>query len=178
MQETSPREEIIEIDDDSDDPSLPSGDEAFFSLNEVDAAFNDEDTADPTLPQHEQSRRTPQGGVPEFRNFYQTCLHAVIEVFPDICHDHVQQLYDERLQDPGNLQPAVLMHTPHDISQGIIMKILDGGGKYPKEKDRIRELKRKRSMKLNSDDEEAARWRDAARDEARLAVTWRYSEEA
>ena len=178
MQEAYSREEIIEIDDDSDDASLPSGDETFFSLNEVEAAFNDEDTIDPTLIQCEQNRRTPQGGLPEYRNFYQTCLNAVIEVFPDICHDHVQQLYDAGLQDPENLQPAVLMHTPQDISQGIIMKILDGGGKYPKEKDRIKELKRKRSMKLNSDDEEAARWRDAAKDDARLAVTWRYSEEA
>ncbi len=178
MQELFPRGEIIQIEDDSDDLSLPSGDEAFFSLNEVDAAFNNNDSTDPAVFRGERNSRTPRGGLPEYRNFYQTCFNGVVEVFPDISHDHVQQLYDARLEDAETLQVPLLSTTPENVSQEIIMKILDGGGKYPKEKDRIKELKRKRSMKLNSDDEEAARWREAAMDDRRRVVTLRYSEEA
>ena len=178
MQEAFDRGEIIEIEDDSDDSSLPSGDEAFYSLNEVDAAFNDEDNLDSTVLQGERNLRTPLGGFPEYRNFYQSCLNAVVEVFPDICHDHVQQLYDARLEEQQALEPPGLMPAIAIVSQELVMKVLDGGGKYPKEKDRIRELKRKRSLKLNSDAEEAARWKEAARDEARRDVTFRYSEEA
>ncbi len=178
MREAFPDGEIIEIEDDSDDPSLPSEDEAFLSLNEVEAAFNDDDNIDPDVFNHGHNPLALHGVLPNHRNFYQTCLNAVIEVFPDICHDHVQQLYDARLQDPEILQPPLLAPATEVVAQDIITGILDGGGKYPKEKDRINELKRKRSMKLNSDEEEAARWREAARDEARRAVTFRYSEEA
>lgn len=170
--------EIIEIEDDSDDPSLPSEDEAFLSLNEIEAAFNDDDNTGPAMLQDGQNARTLHGGLPARRNFYQTCLNAVVEVFPDICHAHVQQLYDARLQNPDILQPPLLAPATEVMAQDIVTGILDGGGKYPKEKDRIKELKRKRSMKPNSDEEEAARWREAARDEARRAVTFRYSEEA
>ena len=170
--------EIIEIDDDSEDPSLASGDEPFFSLNEVDAAFDDEDNFEASIFGDGTDPWTAQSSVPDRRNVYQTCLNAIIEVFPDICHDHVQQLYDARLEDPETVQPPLRVFAADAVAQEIVMQILDGGGKYPKEKDRIKELKRKRSMKLNSDDEEANRWREAARDEARRAVTFRYSEEA
>ena len=179
MQEALPfTREVIEIEDDSDDPSLASVDEPFFSLNEVDAAFNDGDDLNASIFGDGNDIWPSQTHLPDRRNVYQTCLHAVIDVFPDICHEHVQQLYDARLEDPETMQPPLRAFAADAVAQEIVMQILDGGGKYPKEKDRIRELKRKRSMKINSDDEEANRWRDAARDDARRAVTFRYSEEA
>ncbi len=82
---------------------------------------------------------------------YETCLAELLEVFPGISGEYVQSLYNDlNHQDGPYAQTA---------AQILIEKILDGG-KYPKEKDRIRELKRKRSDK-NSDEEEAARWKYA-----------------
>lgn len=82
---------------------------------------------------------------------YGTCLAGLLEVFPDISREHVQSLYNNL-----NLQDSPFAQT---AAQVLIEKVLDGG-KYPKEKDRIKELKRKRSDK-NSDEEEAARWKYA-----------------
>ena len=82
---------------------------------------------------------------------YDTCLAEILEVFPDISREHVQSLYDElNHQNDPYAQTA---------AQVLIEKVLDGGN-YPKEKDRIKELKRKRSDR-NSDQEEAARWKFA-----------------
>ena len=82
---------------------------------------------------------------------YETCLAEILEVFPDISREHVQSLYNNL-----NHQESPFAQT---ASQILIESILDGG-KYPREKDRIKELKRKRSDK-NSDEEEAARWKYA-----------------
>lgn len=82
---------------------------------------------------------------------YETCLAEVLEVFPDVSREHVQSLYDNL-----NHQAAPFAQT---AAQVLIERILDEG-KYPKEKDRIKELKRKRNDKT-SDEEEAARWKYA-----------------
>ena len=89
---------------------------------------------------------------------YDYCLNEITEVFPDISHDHVKQLYEKHsdplLQDFANSRA---------LSQSLIEQILDAG-KYPKEKDRlreIRELKRKREDP-RSPEEEAARWKNDA----------------
>ena len=66
---------------------------------------------------------------------YQHCLKAVVAVFPDISHDHVQQLWDKSAWG-ALIGSDVLHHT-------LIEKILDGGP-YPKEKDRLRELKKRK----------------------------------
>lgn len=80
---------------------------------------------------------------------YEKCLAEVLELFPDISREHVQSLYNSlNHQDDFYAQTA---------AQVLIEKVLDGG-KYPKEKDKMKELKRKRSDK-NSDEEEAARWK-------------------
>ena len=98
--------------------------------------------------------RTPVAQCSETRTVispYETCLAELLEVFPDISREHVQSLYNNL-----NLQGSPFAQT---AAQVLIEKVLDGG-KYPKEKDRIKELKRKRSDK-NSDEEEAARWKYA-----------------
>ncbi len=87
----------------------------------------------------------------------QKCLNRVLEVFPDISHEHIGQLYDNR--------PAAV-EGGDDPSGALIFKILDSGT-YPKEKDRRILLKRKRENERedeHTDDEKAAAsW--AARDE-------------
>ena len=83
---------------------------------------------------------------------YQSCLKRVLDVFPDVSHDYVQQIYDERVEAIGSDGRHEDMVAP-----SLIEKILDGGA-YPKERDRIRELKRKRSDK-DVDEEEAAKWK-------------------
>lgn len=82
---------------------------------------------------------------------YDACLAEILEVFPDISREHVQSLYNNL-----NHQNGPYAQTAAQI---LIEKVLDGGN-YPKEKDRIKELKRKRSDR-NSDEEEAARWKYA-----------------
>lgn len=89
---------------------------------------------------------------------YESCLKEVTEVFPDISRDHVQQLYDKHRDEPIH---AFANGT--EFSQSLIEQILDAG-KYPKEKDRLREikeLKRKREDP-RSPEEEAARWKNVA----------------
>lgn len=83
---------------------------------------------------------------------YQSCLREILEIFPDISHDHVQHIYNKHTEViiPDGQQE-------NTVAQALIEKILDSGD-YPKEKDRIKELKRKRSDKEN-DEEEAAKWK-------------------
>ena len=66
---------------------------------------------------------------------YQKCLEAIIAVFPDISHDHVQQLWDKSAL--GALIETDVLH------QTLIEKILDGGP-YPKERDRLKEIKKRK----------------------------------
>lgn len=66
---------------------------------------------------------------------YQECLKAILAVFPDISHDHVQQLWN-KLAWGALIGRDALNHT-------LIERILDGGA-YPKERDRLRELKKRK----------------------------------
>ena len=86
---------------------------------------------EPTAPVVEQ---------PDPAALYQAYVSKVLEVFPDICLKHVQQLYDAHTQADGEQRFAA---QEDDISQHVITQILDGG-KYPKERDTRRALKRKR----------------------------------
>lgn len=84
---------------------------------------------------------------------FDACLKEILELFPDVSHEHARGLYDRWINNPGPRQNVV---------QDLIEQILDGG-RYPKERERLRELKelkRKREDK-NSDDEEAERWKFA-----------------
>ena len=66
---------------------------------------------------------------------YDGCLLAIKAVFPDISHEHVEQLWRKT-------ERANFIET-ESLYQHLIEKILDGG-KYPKEQDRIRELKKRK----------------------------------
>ena len=91
--------------------------------------------------------QTRPNGTQNLFDSYQSCLHDILEVFPDISHDYVQQLY--------NKQTESVLPQEDTVTRTLIDKILDTGA-YPKEKDRIRELKRKRN---DNDEEEAAKWK-------------------
>lgn len=69
------------------------------------------------------------------------CVERVAEVFPDICREHVSELYDK----------AAVKHRKQ--SNVIIERILDQGSPYPSAMERTKVLKRKRVV---DPDEEAA----------------------
>ena len=69
---------------------------------------------------------------------HQEFLREALNIFPDISHDHVQKIWDKRA--PFEAQSQGELNTVH---QGLIEKILDGGA-YPKERDRLKELKKRK----------------------------------
>ena len=134
-------------DDDAQDRETPAFRDA-EDLVAFDDDFTFEEDADPPDPE-------------------QVCLEKVLEVFPDIDHEHVRQLYQTRPVVAGGGAP---MGNP---SEELILKILDGGV-YPKEKERRNELKRKRAASATSSEGETAAWEAADRERA----SGHYSEEA
>ncbi|KAI4219412.1 MAG: hypothetical protein L6R36_008339 [Xanthoria steineri] len=89
----------------------------------------------------------PQTGQGAALAPYDQCLQQVLELFPDVSHDFVKNLYDRR--PPNTPAPDGI-----PLSEEIISQILDSVN-YPKERDRQNELKRKRA---DSDGEKAAKW--------------------
>ena len=134
-------QDIIEIEDDDD------GGEQFFPFEGL------LDLEDGGIKHTASSGPALRDSTNTLSN-YETCLSEILEVFPDISRDHVQQKYDKWVQSLDNQQ-----HRNLSVAQDLIESILDGGN-YPKEKDRIKELKRKRSGR-NSEEDEAARWKYA-----------------
>ncbi len=143
--------DAIDVDSDSDD-LVPYGD--YLASSDIEDGvqsieINRNDPAPrPAAPGPDRS------GVRNMFDSYETCLKEILEVFPDISIDHVQQIYNKHTQILGPYQPQEVT-----VAQTLIEKISDKGT-YPKERDRIRELKRKRSQG-NTDEEEAARWKYA-----------------
>ncbi|KAL8997222.1 MAG: hypothetical protein Q9188_006376, partial [Gyalolechia gomerana] len=84
---------------------------------------------------------------------YEQCLRDVLDVFPDISHEHVKKLYDGRDQ-------IEIVAPGISNAETLISLILDEG-EYPRERDRLNELKRKRLSELDDDDERAAEWKNA-----------------
>ena len=135
---------------------LLSEDEEYGGQEESDnslfESFLNEDVAGVhTSPMPNRAAAPYSSGTRTALSPYEKCLAELLEVFPDISREHVQSLYNS-LDDQNGL-------SPQTAAQVLIEKVLDGG-KYPKEKDRIKELKRKRGDK-NSDEEEAAHWKYA-----------------
>ena len=146
MDRHPPRDVIDLLDSEEDTDGQEDSDNSFF-----DSYLNDEVSGVNISP---APGRTPTPYSGESRaaiSPYDTCLAEMLEVFPDISREHVQSLYSNLNHDND---PYV-----QTAAEVLIEKVLDGGN-YPKEKDRIKELKRKRSNK-NSDEEEAARWKYA-----------------
>lgn len=165
-------QEIIELSDSEDDGILANGADQSLLSNKPSFFPNDsqaeEDADDGTLG-NEQDNGLGSSESYSPIDDHQICLHGILEVFPDISHNHVRQLYDK---DIDTLRPQDWQINT--AIQRLIEKILDGG-KYPKERDQIRELKRKRSEKeINQEEEEAAKWkplttRDYSAEYARLS---------
>lgn len=148
--------EVIELSDSEDDSSFTfDADEYFLANDEI-------ERGSPSHPRQAEGDIEPvnygrpnepgSNGAGNPIDNYHACLHGVLEVFPDISHDHVQQIYDKGIEATGPYE----RHN-NTMAQKLIGEILDSG-KYPKERDRIRELKRKRSDK-DIDEEEAAKWK-------------------
>lgn len=154
----TPRE-IIEIDSDSASEDFDPSIDDLINFDDVEDDLNNDQDDNETLLRLEDLGEPPDLWTAHIdeNTYYAACLAEILEVFPDICHDHVRQIYDAQLQKTADddLQRA-------NITQQLILQILDVK-KYPKDKDRANELKRKRSDTVNSDDEEAARWKDVDR---------------
>lgn len=102
---------------------------------------------EPGLGQGSSSGSIPRlGPLPPFSppliDVKQDCIDDVLTVFPDICRDYVTQLYESGI---GEIAELLVAH---------ILDKLDGGTEYPKAKDKLRTLKRKREVDA---DEEAAK---------------------
>lgn len=139
-----PPRDVIDIDSEEDTDGQEDSDNSFF-----DNYLNDHVSGVHISPVPSRTPALYSNGPLTAVSPYETCLAEIVEVFPDISREHVQSLYNDlNHQDGPYAQTA---------AQVLIEKVLDGG-KYPKEKDRIKELKRKRSDR-NSDEEEAARWK-------------------
>ncbi|KAL8785457.1 MAG: hypothetical protein Q9195_008634 [Heterodermia aff. obscurata] len=114
----------------------------------------DGDVINPALLNMEDPPGLPHGSDMEIQvPGFDSCLEKILEVFPDISHEHCREIYDAQMLSPVEGQP---------IAQTLITQILDKE-KYPKEKDRQKELKRKRLT--SSDDEEVAYLKNLERGE-------------
>ena len=144
--EHRPTRDVIDIDSEEEFDGQEEGDNSFFDnyFNDEVSSVHDSPVLGPASAPY--SRETRPAASP-----YDACLAEIIEVFPDISREHVQALYNKMDHQNGPYTPRA--------AQILIEKILDGGN-YPKEKDRIKELKRKRSDR-HTDEEEAARWKYA-----------------
>ncbi|KAL2354405.1 hypothetical protein BJ546DRAFT_1061416 [Cryomyces antarcticus] len=78
-----------------------------------------------------------------------TCLEKVLEVLPDICHEHVLGIY--RTLNGGN-GPSNIDHSGHVFEQ------IFQASSYPKDRDRRQQLKRKRSTSDDYEDEARKEW--------------------
>lgn len=95
---------------------------------------------------------------------FEKCQKQILDVFPDISLEHLKSLYDACLSRRLEKVPP----AADDLAQELIAQILDRE-KYPKESERRRELKRKRSAAATSDDERATKWRNTSRADTELA---------
>ncbi|KAK0512374.1 hypothetical protein JMJ35_005502 [Cladonia borealis] len=130
---------LIDLDEDSDDSVF---NEEFVDENRIGHGV-------------EGLSITPSRGRSEHENGghrnrpedYQACLTDMLDVFPDISHEYVQEIYNKHMDSRGPYQPE----SP---SQALIEKVLDSGH-YPKEKDR----RKRKFSERDSDEEEAAKWK-------------------
>ena len=141
-----PPRDVIDLDSEEDSDGQEDSDNSFF-----DNYLNDEVSSVHISPVPGRTPAPYASGPHSTVLPYDACLAEIIEVFPDISREHVQSLYNSLDHQNGPYAQTA--------AQILIEKVLDGGI-YPREKDRIKELKRKRSDR-NSDEEEAARWKYA-----------------
>lgn len=108
----------------------------------------------PTVPVEPQSLQSPNSVSDiDLEDLYKLRLAAVREVFPDISRSYVRRLWDQS-RERG-------VQSSNITADQFISQIIDAGS-YPKEVDKIKERKRKRAMYVDSDEEEAAEYKDLA----------------
>jgi hypothetical protein len=111
-----------------DDGSIADNQDAGYAHTSGSGQGNVEDLAPPNFPHALVDHKVE-------------CVDDVLSVFPDICRDYVSELYDSGL---GEIAEHLVAH---------ILDKLDNGSDYPKAKDKLKTLKRKREV---DEDEEAA----------------------
>lgn len=131
-----------------------------------DALFTRPQSSLHELPKLNQNLQTPVplSTGPEA---YRKCLDAILAVFPDISHDHVQQLWNK-------LAWGALAGS-NELNQTLIERILDEGA-YPKERDRLRELKKRKraSPEAEAGKSHPCTYLDHVTDPS--AAKWRYAD--
>ncbi|KAL8871596.1 MAG: hypothetical protein Q9174_002608 [Haloplaca sp. 1 TL-2023] len=149
-----PPSNVIEIDDDSEDAQDPRL-EDFLTAEELNDLRGTVSATPDFYPNNFNfdGAASPMDNIPNpSPSYFSTCLQQVLEVIPDVSHDHVQTLYNGLLSGETQVAAGV------PLSELLIAQLLDGG-KYPRERDLQRELKRKRSMtRQDSDEERKAKW--------------------
>jgi hypothetical protein len=110
-----------------DDSSIVDNQDAGYAHASGSGHGNVEDLAPPKLPHALIDHKVE-------------CVDDVLSVFPDICRDYVSELYDSRV---GEIAEQLVAH---------ILDKLENGTDYPKAKDKLKTLKRKREV---DEDEEA-----------------------
>ncbi|MCJ1435209.1 hypothetical protein MMC27_004581 [Xylographa pallens] len=186
---TTVSREVIEIDSDTDSDLENGGNPfaSFFDLATIDQAFSDipdytgyessdvEQTALPHWTATEPAYKPVLITDPEI--LYQLYMGKVLEVFPDVCRDHLRTLYDTHAA-AFPVERSQLVNE--ELSQAVIVQILDAE-KYPTEKEK-KKLKRKRAE--GSDDEEEEknytrlsrpRITGAEIQDARLLLLWEFA---
>lgn len=88
------------------------------------------------------------------RELYERCLVDLSNVFPGISSEYVQGLFDTWNKNSRLFSPVDQQNACHDLS----LQILDANS-YPRERDRVNDLKRKRSRSLDSDEEARLQWK-------------------
>ena len=85
---------------------------------------------------------------------YERCLTVVTEIFPNISFTYVRSMW-EKSRNTQTHDNRDMIITP----EKLVDQIMDAGS-YPKANDEAKERKRKRAMYLDSDEEEAAEFKD------------------
>ena len=88
---------------------------------------------------------------PDPEDCYKLFLRKILEVFPDHCRDQLKKLYDARFVDgQGPRSRAAVKESAVEIILQIVQT-----DDYPKETDRKKNLKRKRSAESDTEEEHA-----------------------
>ena len=87
---------------------------------------------------------------------YEAYATQVIEVFPDVSHDHLELLWTERVPPAGSLERPLFKQD--QIAQTVILQLIEKTD-YPREKPKLIAPKRKRSSVIDSSEDELADWR-------------------
>ena len=146
--------------------------EAWFHHIDIDLFLDDEDLADkPFVPLDDEAAdssgqnlqaliaETAGSDVPRSGLLgseepshiqYEKCLETLVEIFPGISLEYVRELYNTCIQASQSIPDTSRVRRAFEE---MALQIVDANP-YPKEKDRINELKRKRSQAVDSDKED------------------------